>query len=97
MSLGMSSGHLHTTAASMSSATFFQSVCQFVSSSASPKHPQSWMGSASASQSVSSVIAAMTASTIFDTSLRLMAKSRQMPRMNSVAERSTDAESVSGS
>ena len=74
--------------------TFFQKVCQLVSTKASPKQPQSWIGSASASQSVSKVIAASITKTIFETSLRLMAKSRQMPRMNSVAESSTEAESV---
>ena len=97
MSLGISRGQRARMAAITSIATFFHSVCQLLSTSASPKHPQSWMGSANASQSVNSVIRAIISSTTFDTSLRLMAKSRQMPRMNSVADNNTEAESVSRS
>ena len=81
--------------AAQSSTTFFHSVCQLVSTSASPKQPQSVMGLVSASQRVSGVIMIITASTTFDTSRRLMAKSRQMPRMNSTVARITAAGSVS--
>ena len=95
MSLAWRVGHFHTMTAAQSSATFFHSVCQLVSTSASPKHPQSVMGSVSASQRVSGVMMSMTTSTTFDTSRRLMAKSRQMPRMNSTVARSTAAGSVS--
>ena len=43
------------------------------------------------------VMGTIITSTTFDTNRRLMAKSRQMPRMNSKPESSTDAESVSKS
>ena len=73
---------------------FFQNVCQLVNTMASPKQPQSVMGSVSASHSVSRVISTIITIDIFDTNLLRMAKSRQMPRMNSSAESSTDAESI---
>ena len=90
----MSSGYLQTIKAAASSTTFFQKVCQLVSTSASPKHPQSVTGSSIASQSVSSVISVISTTRIFETSLRLMANNRQMPNRNSVAERMTDEASV---
>ena len=90
MSRGMPSGYVQTIRAAASSTTFFQKVCQLVSTSASPKHPQSVTGSSIASQSVSSVITIISTTRIFETSLRLMANNRQMPSRNSVAERMTD-------
>ena len=66
----MSLGHLTTTSAHASSTTFFQNVCQLVSTTASPKQPQSLMGLASASQSVSGVITAMISNISLDVSRR---------------------------
>ena len=72
-----------TTRAAPSSTTFFQNVCQLVSTSASPKQPQSLTGLATASQSVSGVITASSTTAILDASRRRMAKSRKMPMENS--------------
>ena len=94
MSRACSNGHFHTTMAAPSSITFFHSVCQLVSTSASPKQPQSLIGLLKASQSVSGVITTMMASTSLDTMRRLMANSKQMPKKNSVAANSTDEASV---
>ena len=52
------------------------------------------MGLASASQSVSSVIADRRITTISVTRRLRMAKSRQMPRKNSADDSTTEAESV---
>ena len=87
-------GSLHTMMAAASRIMFFASVCQLERISASPKHPQSFTGSATAIHTVIIVITAMKASTSRLTMRRLMAKSRKMPRQNSTAERRTDAESV---
>ena len=83
--------------AAANSTTFFQNVCQLVSTSASPKQPQSLIGLAIASHSVSSVITTMRISTISDTRRRRMAKSRQMPRKNSADDCTTETASVTKS
>ena len=93
----MSSGRHATRTAHASSTTFFQNVCQLVNTSASPKHPQSLTGSATASHSVSGVITSITSNTSRDTSRRRMANIRQMPNTNSTADNSTDAPSVTKS
>ena len=90
----MSSGQRVTMTAIASSTTFFQNVCQLVSTTASPKHPQSLTGLATASHSVSGVITSMTNSTSLDTSRLRMANIRQMPSTNSMADSSTLAPSV---
>ena len=87
----ISSGHLATMIAAASSTTFFHSVCQLVSTMASPKQPQSLMGLASASHSVSGVIISRMTTIILEVSLRLMAKSMKMPRQNSRAARATES------
>ena len=68
-----------------------------MSTSASPKQPQSLMGLAMASHSVSSVITTMRTITISDTRRRRMAKSRQMPRKNSADDCTTETASVTKS
>ena len=93
----MRSGHTATTAEAVSRTTFFHSVCQLVSFTASPKQPQSFTGLATANHSVTTVITAMKASTMRDTCLRLMANSRNTPKQNSSAERLSEAASVSQS
>lgn len=90
MNLPMSIGHTATTREHANSTMFLPSVSQLVSVTASPKHPQSLMGLAMTSQSVSGVIMHMTATISLDTTLRHTAKSRNTPRQNSTAERSTD-------
>ena len=77
-----------------SSATFFQNVCQLVSFTASLKQPQSLMGLAMASHSVSGVNTAMTSSSRREVARRCMAKSRQMPMPNSAADMATEAASM---
>ena len=83
--------------AAPNSTTFFQKVCQLVSTSASPKQPQSLMGFSMASHSVSSVITTIMASVSLVTTRRRMAKSRQMPSTNSMADCRMEAESVTKS
>ena len=63
-------GQCATMRAQTSSTTFFQNVCQLVSTNASPKHPQSLMGLAKANQSVSGVITSMIITIRFDVSRR---------------------------
>ena len=77
-----------------SSTTFFQNVCQLVSFTASPKQPQSLMGLAMASHSVSGVNTAIMSSSRRDVARRCMAKSRQMPMPNSTADMATEAAMV---
>ena len=90
-------GQMATTTAAASSTTFFQNVCQLVSTMASPKQPQSLMGSVNASQSVNGVIIAMMITERRELNLRLMAKSRKMPMQNSVAETPIESASVAKS
>ena len=66
----MSLGHQATTTAQPNSRMFFQNVCQLVSTTASPKHPQSLMGLASASHSVRGVITAIISNISLDVSRR---------------------------
>ena len=61
---------------------------------ASPKQPQSVIGSAIHSHSVMAVISPMNAAAMRDTTLRCMANSRNMPRQNSSADSDTDSPSV---
>ena len=91
----MSMGHRHVTTAHASRIIFLPKLCQPVSTIASPKHPQSLTGSAMASQSVSGVNSAITASVSLDVNLRLMAKSMLMPSRNSTADDATDRARVS--
>ena len=65
-----------------------------VSTMASPKHPQSLIGSVSASHSVSSVMTLISTTRNLETRRLWMAKSRQMPIRNSMAEMVTEAPSV---
>ena len=90
-------GRLTTTMAAKSSTTFFQNVCQLVSTMASPKQPQSLMGSVSANQSVSGVITIRMARMALDVNRLRMANSRKMPRQNSVADSATESPSVTRS
>ena len=69
-----------------SSTTFFQNVCQLVSTSASPKHPQSLMGFSMANHSVSGVITAIISNISLDVSRRRIANSRKTPKQNSTAD-----------
>ena len=94
MRRGISNGYFLTTTAAANRIRFLMKVCQLVSTMASPKQPQSVMGSVSASQNVNNVMITSMIRTILDTNLRRIAKSRQMPRINSRAESATDAESV---
>ena len=85
----------HATMTAMSSSTtFFQKVCQLVSTMASPKHPQSLMGLAMASHSVSRVMTTMMPTSSLETSRLWMAKSRQIPMRNSTIERMTAAHNI---
>jgi len=65
----MSSGRQATTAAQASSTTFFSSVCPLVSTTASPKHPQSLTGSAQYIHIVSAVMMLITSSSRREVSL----------------------------
>ena len=94
MILIISVGHRQMMRAAASSTTFFQKVCQFVSTIASPKQPQSLMGLVIASHSVRAVMTTMMASVSFETSRLWMANSRQMPIINSTASSNTDAPNV---
>ena len=94
MNLIMSAGRRASTTAKASKTTFFQNVSQLDSLMASPKQPQSLMGSAMASHSVSGVNTAMMSSSRRDVARRWMANSRQMPMPNSTADIATDAASV---
>ena len=80
--------------AQASNTTFFQNVCQLVSTMASPKHPQSLMGLAKASHNVTAVMMSINSKATFDIRRRRMANSRQMPTPNSTADSNTDAHSV---
>ena len=93
----MRSGCHATMAAQASSTRFLAKVCPLVSFSASPKQPQSSMGLATKSQSVTSVITTMKTSVSRDAKRRWIAKSRKIPRQNSKAESPTDEASVSQS
>ena len=94
MNLTIAHGHLHTTMEAASSTMFLRSVSPLVSFNASPKHPQSFTGSAIAIHTVMAVITVMKASISLDTSLRRMAKSRRIPSDSSTAACSTEALSV---
>ena len=85
------SGHKATMTAHADSTTFFQNVIQLLRWTASPKQPQSEIGFAMASHSVSGVINAMRNSEMRVTRRRWMAKSRQMPNVNSNAASPTAA------
>ena len=61
---------------------------------ASPKHPQSFTGSAMYIHTVISVITAIKASVSLDVNWRFMANSKNTPRANSMAARATAAERV---
>lgn len=79
------SGLHAVTTAIVSKAMFFHSVCVLVSLTASPKHPQSLMGLAMASHSVTAVITESRPTVAHEVCRRLMANSRNMPRQNSTA------------
>ena len=90
----MSNGHRLTMTASSSRTTFLKKVCQLVSTMASPKHPQSLMGLAMASHSVSGVMTSIISSASIAISRLRMAKSRQMPTVNSKADSRTETPRV---
>ena len=87
----ISNGCHHTVKAHASSTTFLANVCQLVSTTASPKHPQSLIGLATAIHRVRGVIRSIISSTSSDTRRRRMAKSRQMPIPNSMADNRMEA------
>ena len=90
MSLGISSGFLQSRMANIRRMMFLMNVSILVSTTASPKHPQSFTGSAMTIQSVISVITIITARVILLVSLRRMAKRRKIPMANSAVASNTD-------
>ncbi len=97
MSLAISRGHFAITTAHANKMMFFISVCVLVSTMASPKHPQSFTGLATAIHKVSTVMTTITAVTMRLTIRRCMANKRYMPKANSKAANITDAVSVAQS
>ena len=93
----MSSGWRQIRTAMASSTAFFQNVCQLVSTTASPKHPQSLTGLAKASHSVSGVMTRKSISVSSDTMRRRMASNRNVPSENSNADNNMAAPSVMAS
>lgn len=87
-------GRQAMTAVQASSTMFLSSVWPLVRCMASPKHPQSLTGLAIHSQSVTNVITTMNTSDILEADRLWMAKSRKMPRQNSIAESSTEVPKV---
>ena len=69
---------------------FFQKVCAFVKTIASPKQPQSETGLAIQIHRVSSVITNRKAHATLDVALRWMANNSMMPMVNSKVERKMD-------
>ena len=69
--------------ANTSNATFLKKVSQLVSNMASPKHPQSEIGSAMASHNVNGVITSMNKSTSIEDAHLRMPKRKYPPIVNS--------------
>ena len=90
-------GQRATTLVHASSTTFFSRLSLPVMGSASPKQPQSFTGSQKAIHTVTSVISIMKHSATREVRRRWMAKSSSKPRVNSIADRPTEADSVSQS
>ena len=87
----ISSGCHAMSSAQVSRTAFLQKVCQLVSTSASPKHPQSLMGLAMASHSVSGVSIRSQPSMMRVTTRLRMANNRHTPSQNSAADSKTEA------
>ena len=85
MKRAISAGRHATSVAHAISTMFFSSVSPLVSLSASPKHPQSFTGSAMYIHTVSAVITLIRASVSFDTMCLRTAKSMNTPSENSRA------------
>ena len=75
---------LKATTAATSSTTFLPKVSQLVSTTASPKQPQSDTGSARARYSVSGVIKHISSNASHEAMLRRMPRNRNTPTQNSM-------------
>ena len=83
--LTMLVGHFSSMSAMASRMMFLMKVCPLLSTTASPKHPQSFTGLAITIHRVSRVMMLISASTILETRCLLMANNRKMPNENSSA------------
>ena len=82
------------TSVSASSTTFFQNVSQLVSTTASPKHPQSVTGLLMARTSVSGVNTAMNSSAPHAAHFVFTLRKRHKPIMNSASDSTNEKNSA---